>query len=270
MAGRRYRGNALAAGVNVLSGAVQTDIQRQFDTESEGRKFRQKLVELGIEGKIPGFEADPAALQGMMTGQGFQGPPLRRTDPSQQLAGLSTQLQALKPYIDSGVIDLKGDINLGGGFRASLRSPKQLDLKEQLFSDIRGAGEEVARLQTQSVPQINRIQASQPMGFGVSEQVMPERSSAINRSAGLVQQPLLQARNRLGQLQGQARLLNESGLLSTPGLVAEGGSQVDPQTQSVIEDLQNGRATPQEFLAQEAELQAAGVDTEAIRRQLGL
>ena len=66
-------------------------------------------------------------------------------------------------------------------------------------------------------------------------------------------------------------MLNESGLLGTPGMVmGDTGGQLDEATQSVLEDLQSGRATPQEFLAQEAELQAAGVDTEAIRRQLGL
>ena len=77
MSGRRRTGNALAAGVNVLSGAVQTDIQRQFDTESEGRKFRQKLVELGIQGKLPGVEANPHAMSAMTTGQPFQGPMLQ-------------------------------------------------------------------------------------------------------------------------------------------------------------------------------------------------
>ena len=57
----------------------------------------------------------------------------------------------------------------------------------------------------------------------MSEAALEQRPAAFGRAQDIVRQPLVQAKNRLGQLQSQARQLNESGLLGTPGLVTGDG-----------------------------------------------
>lgn len=310
MAGRRHSYAGVAAGLNVLSRGVETGINRQLSQQDEERKFHHRLQELGIvagiksgqlqlrganQEKARAFQLERAqagqqftlgrdeaarqfqAAQSAMTRQG-QMDRLNRNleaqgvgqmfESSPTQAQATTMPQTLSPG-ESYTQRLPGGITRTVHGQAQ-PTPHTIDPAQR--------AKNIAQLQAQ-LQTIEQRNVTGPMAASAEYQTKykPPLGGFIGgftdtppnpfqQFFGAQQRPAAQAvpmtdttflRNQLSQLTGQS-------LQPSPN------QTMNPATQATLEDIQSGAATVEEFQQQEAQLQAAGVDTEAIRRTLGL
>ena len=300
MSGRRSTGAAAA----IIGDVYQKSVNRRLDQDKERREFNQRLQELGIKAGIEsgalspvftggqvGFQQNaplqPLTMQGLssqlgMGGSSVLGTPQAQPQLVQGPQAMPQQAPMGQPRDEQGqfTTTITQDLDQYGrmkGFKVTRNEvkPKELSPRDQLFQPIQQAQGQLTSAQ-QAIPRTGSILAQPAQGFGVSERVLSERPQNLQRAQPVFQERQVQAMGQLqsaqSQMQGlqaQAGALNQSGLLGTPGVMTQPDDS-NAQTQSAIEDIQSGRASIDEFLANEEALQASGVDTQAIRQLLGL
>ena len=278
MAGRRRTGAAIA----IIGDVYQKSVDRRLGQEDERQKFNQRLQELGIKAGLESGAISPTFQGGQV---GFQQsqlpPPMTMQDVVAQVGGAVTP-QPAPPQPQGGMasrneqgqftttitqdLDPYGRVKGVKVVRNEVK-PKELSPRDRLFQDIQQAQGQLMSAQQQAPGMVSQLMSQPEPSFGVSEQVRSARPQNIRRVA---MEPIRSAQRRLQGLQAQAGVLNQAGLLGTPGTVTQPDASLDPRTKKAVEELQSGRASIDEFLENESELQAAGVNTEAIRRLLGL
>lgn len=242
-----------ARGEGVVSALLDYVKERQADQADRTKRMRDQndeLIKAGIKAAFDNRDIVPDFDQA----GNFRG---FRQDTSPK--GPQTFDEAMKAYPGAS---FNWDPQKRQVSSVSPKPIKELSPRDQLFSDIQESQKQVANAKQFS----SSLLASSPPRFGVSERALEARPSALQRAAF---GPLEQAQKRLHGFQSQAGTLNQAGLLGTPGTIAL-PTEMSPETQSVLEDLQSGQGTIEEFIANESDLQASGVDTDAVRQMLGI
>lgn len=232
MAGRQSTGAAASA----VSDIVLDSRKRRLDQEDEERKFRQRLQELGIKAGIETGQITPkfqgGQLQGFqqtnlqpMTSQGLESQlgigasvpgqsPFPQGSQTPQAGG---QLRDAQGQFTTKITQEFDQLGRVKGFKVdrSEVKPDKLSPQEQLFADIRQAQSAIPAAQQGVQSQLQTLQSSPPMRFGVSEQAMTARPEAMQRVSDIARQPLVQAQGQLGQLLSQTEQLGNAGLIKT-------------------------------------------------------
>lgn len=262
----RRRGPALANSLNLASQLILNRQEQQRDRRQKAMEMRAKFI---IEMAEKEFERTGTTID-PFTGEQI-GTPFESFDPS----GLGPGERATVPIPGGGNRTLLGP--------QTVKPPTEAEARRLSLGMTPGQPLPLTptqRFTTQ--PAVGDIPAARiQLGLGGGLPTTPGGGALIQEgiTGGLTESPgaqLLkappqpQARGGIMDLIRQFAQQGASPFLGTLGQAPGALGGIDPQTQSVIEDLQSGRATPEEFLAQEDELRARGVDVEAVRRELGI
>src|SRR3990167_2655485 len=227
MAGRRRTGAAIA----IIGDVYQKSVDRRLGQEDERQKFNQRLQELGIKAGLESGAISPTFQGGQV---GFQQsqlpPPMTMQDVVAQVGGAVTP-QPAPPQPQGGMASrneqgqftttITQDLDPYGrmkGFKVVRNEvkPKELSPRDRLFQDIQQAQGQLMSAQQQAPGMVSQLMSQPEPSFGVSEQVRSARPQNIRRVA---MEPIQSAQGRLQGLQAQAGVLNQAGLLGTPGTV---------------------------------------------------
>ena len=259
MAGRRRSDAGETAAANVASAFLLDARNRRQSQEDDYRKFQHRLVELGLQGKVPGVEANPDAMQSMLTGQGAPGPLLRPAAPSSQLGGMTDQHEDLPEgttitqtiKTPQGTITIKrggaktGDPALHANRVALLQSRIQGLEQENALAPMLAEGERQKRFPES---QLGILKPGPGLFGGFSD-----RPTGFQKFFGVQQRPALEKVPQVdtGYLRGQLQALQGS---------PQGGQGSVPQDE--VADLMEGiqRGVIQTRQDAEALIEQAGYD----------
>lgn len=252
MGGRRIEAG-LAAGVNAFTGQMV----KQQDAAAKKRQaeadFDKKFQMAVLTAKLKAGQIQPSAGQGPGTtsfgGMNFQ-PSAPGTFSPQPISDVQTSLggQETPPGFQRKVV-ISADPS--GKIKAI-----RIDLSPERAGKSGSGGADDAIVQ-------EALAGGAGGGFGgMIQQLQQGLRGRIQRPASAQMSQAPQA-----QQMGGGMLLPQGPVSQPPP--AMGGSGMDPATQSVLEDLQSGRATPEEFAQNEEALKQRGVNTDLIRQLLG-
>lgn len=224
-------------GVAAMLDFVQQRQAQQREDELEYRKFRQRVQTIVLSKP----DVSEEFIQAMLTGQDTTNVPFHEpVTPNEFLPRATSRLEKSlpeTPFIAGPEGSFLGGDNVEAlpGFTV----PRQ-QVVEGMAPDLAG-----------------RMSATKAMG---------EMQPVYSRTGSGVDQ--------IGYAPKNARILSSGGggqdLLTQLLSQGSAGGGLDPATQSVIEDIQSGQATVEEFVQHERLLQSQGVDTAKVRQVLGI